>query len=51
MGAMIFRELIQREEDRAQLRRLLLEGAGSPPSGEADASYFEDLRAYIRAGE
>jgi len=41
------RELIRREQDRALLRGLLLEGARSAPSGEADAAYFASLRAGI----
>ena len=39
------RELIRRDQDRKQLRHLLLEGARSPPSGAADATYFASLRA------
>lgn len=38
------RELIRRDQERLRLRSLLLEGAGSPASGEADASYFHALR-------
>jgi antitoxin ParD1/3/4 len=44
------RELIRREQDRTKLRGLLLEGARSAPSGEADAEYFASLRAEIRKG-
>ncbi len=43
------RDLIRRDQDRARLRGLLLAGASSEPAGEADAAYFDDLRA--RAGE
>ncbi len=42
------RDLIRREQERQQLRELLLEGGGSPRTGEADARYFDELRA--RAG-
>ena len=42
------RELIRKEQDRIRMRKLLLEGAASPPGGVADAAYFEDLRDHIR---
>lgn len=42
------RELIRRDQDRVQLRNLLLAGAGSAPGAEADASYFEGLRQRVR---
>ena len=38
------RDLIRRDQDRLRLRGLLLEGADSPASGEADAEYFKGLR-------
>ena len=38
------RELIRRDQDRQQLRNLLVEGARSAPAGPADASYFAALR-------
>lgn len=38
------RELIRRDQERLHLRALLLEGAESLPSGEADAGYFQALR-------
>lgn len=41
------RELIRRDQDRAQLRDMLLQGARAPVSGEADAGYFAALRAGI----
>jgi antitoxin ParD1/3/4 len=46
------RELIRKDQDRLQLRGLLLAGAASPPSAPADAAYFADLRARVgqRAG-
>jgi antitoxin ParD1/3/4 len=39
------RDLIRREQDRLQLRNMVLEGAAAPRTGEADAPYFESLRA------
>jgi len=42
------RELIRRDKDRGHLRSLLLEGAESPVTGEADSDYFESLRGGIR---
>lgn len=38
------RELIRRDQDRLHLRSLLIEGAASPVSGEADAQHFANLR-------
>jgi len=43
------RELIRRDQDRLRLRSLLLEGAESPASGEADAAYFHAIRARAAA--
>jgi antitoxin ParD1/3/4 len=40
------RELIRRDQDRQQLRRLLLDGADSGPGPVADDSYFAGLRAH-----
>lgn len=45
------RDLIRRDQDRQQLRDLLMEGARSAPAGPAGASYFAGLRASIRSGE
>lgn len=42
------RELIRRDQERTQLRNLLLEGAQSKPSGLADAGYFASLRSGIK---
>lgn len=42
------RELIRRDQDRLHLRSLILEGAASPVSGEADEQYFASLRSDIR---
>lgn len=42
------RELIRRERDKAQLRELLLAGAGSGRGRLADADYFAELRAHAQ---
>ena len=42
------RELIRRDQERNQLRDLLVAGAGSPPAAAADAAYFEELRQRVR---
>lgn len=42
------RELIRRDQDRQQLRGLLLEGAASAPTAPASSAYFEELRAQVR---
>ena len=42
------RELIRKDQDRQQLRRLLLDGAGSAPGAPANDAYFERLRARAR---
>jgi len=42
------RDLIRKDQDRQQLRHLLLDGAASPPTAPADAAYFEGLRARIQ---
>jgi len=44
------RELIRKDQDRLQLRALLLAGAASAPSAPSDASYFEGLRDRVRKG-
>lgn len=41
------RELIRKERDRERLRRLLLEGAASPPTAPADAAFFDELRERV----
>lgn len=43
------RDLIRRDKDRRQLRRVLLDGAASSPGPIADASYFASLRDGIRS--
>lgn len=42
------RDLIRRDQERTQLRNLLLEGAQSPASGLADDAYFSALRSGIK---
>jgi antitoxin ParD1/3/4 len=41
------RALIRRDQDRQQLRKLLLAGAGSDPGPVADDAYFAALRRRI----
>lgn len=43
------RELIRKDQDRQQLRGLLLAGAQSAPTAPVDASYFESLRKRINS--
>jgi antitoxin ParD1/3/4 len=38
------RELIRRDQDRQQLKALLLEGANSPLTTTVDEAYLEELR-------
>ena len=42
------RELIRKDQDRLQLRGLLLAGAASSPAAPADSWYFEELRRRVR---
>ena len=42
------RELIRKDQDRLQLRELLLAGAGSAPAAPVDGAYFEGLRNRVR---
>ena len=42
------RELIRDDQDRQQLRGLLLAGASSAPTKTADEAYFDDLRQRVR---
>jgi antitoxin ParD1/3/4 len=42
------RDLIRREQDRQQFRQLLLDGAASHRTGQADAPYFNSLRQRAR---
>ena len=41
-------ELIRKDQDRLQLRGLLLAGAASNPTAPVDANYFESLRNRVR---
>ncbi len=41
------RELIRKDQDRLQLRNLMLAGAASAPAAPADSSYFEGLRGRV----
>lgn len=42
------RELIRKDQDRQQLRGLLLAGARSAPTMPVDGDYFDGLRARAR---
>lgn len=42
------RELIRKDQDRQQLRALLLEGGASAPGAPADTAYFDALRERVR---
>ena len=42
------RELIRKDQDRQQLRGLLLAGAASNPTAPVDANYFDGLRDRVR---
>jgi antitoxin ParD1/3/4 len=44
------RELIRKDQERLQLRNLLMAGATSAPAAPADASYFDGLRDRVRKG-
>lgn len=41
-------ELIRKDQDRQQLRKLLVRGGESPQTGVADSHYFESLRARVK---
>jgi len=41
------RELIRRDQDRLQLRKLLLAGASSAPTAPVSETYFEGLRERV----
>ena len=43
------RELIRKDQERLQLRELLLAGAKSKPATAADGAYFAALRDRIRS--
>lgn len=42
------RELIRKDQDRLQLRRLLLAGSESKPASPANAAYFDALRERMK---
>jgi antitoxin ParD1/3/4 len=42
------RELIRKDQDRLQLRGLLLAGAASAPAAPVEAAHFEGLRDRVR---
>ena len=42
------RELIRKDQDRLQLRGLLLAGAASSPAAPANAGYFDALRKQVQ---
>ena len=42
------RELICRDQDRMQLRNLLLAGASSLPTAPVSEAYFDDLRERVQ---
>jgi len=42
------RELIRKDQDRLQLRNLLLAGASTAPAAPADPAYFDSLRDRVR---
>ena len=42
------RELIRRDQDRQQLRGLLLAGAASAPTAPVNDAYFQGLRDRVR---
>jgi len=42
------RELIRKDQDRLQLRELLLAGVTAAPASPADSTYFEGLRDRVR---
>jgi antitoxin ParD1/3/4 len=44
------RELIRRDQDRQQLRGLLLSGAATEPTTPVDDAYFEALRKRVHKG-
>nr|MBS0019025.1 type II toxin-antitoxin system ParD family antitoxin [Gammaproteobacteria bacterium] len=43
------RELIRRDQDRLQLRNLLLAGASSAPTAPVNEAYFDGLRERVRS--
>jgi antitoxin ParD1/3/4 len=45
------RELIRADRDRQRLRDLLLDGAASPATADADEAYFTGFRNRVRRAE
>lgn len=45
------RELIRKDQDRQQLRGLLLAGAQSAPTAPVDVAYFDGLRKRINSSK
>ena len=45
------RELIRKEQDRLQLRELLLEGASSAPTKPVGDAYFDGLRRRVKVSK
>ncbi|WP_048441548.1 type II toxin-antitoxin system ParD family antitoxin [Caenimonas sp. SL110] len=43
------RELIRKDQERRQLRELILAGGASEPGPAADANYFKSLRSRVGA--
>jgi antitoxin ParD1/3/4 len=43
------RELIRKDQQRLQLRSLLLHGGQSAPAARADKAYFDGLRERVRS--
>lgn len=41
-------QFIRNDQERLQLRRLILDGATSAPAGPADSAYFDTLRERAR---
>jgi antitoxin ParD1/3/4 len=46
-----FRELIRRDQDRTQLRTLMLDGVGSATHQMIGPPYFDELRKQVRTRE
>ena len=45
------RELVCKDQDRVQLRDLLLQGAEAPPAAPVDQAYFDGLRDRVRSSK
>ena len=45
------RELVRKDQDRTQLRELLLAGAKSPQTKPVNAAYFDNLRRKIKSSK